>query len=296
MHSIDLKGKVGLVTGVGNKWSLGWAIAQILHSAGMLLVFGYSRQRSRKAIEKLLTESGWDNVVLPDVIYDAEDDTQIERLFNFVEDEVGALHAFLHSIAFAPPEALQGEFGDTSREAFRTALNVSTFSFLKMSRCASELMVDGGSILTLSFLASQRVFPHYNVMGTAKAALEHSVRQLAFELGPRNIRVNTISAGPISTASARGVKGFGGFHHSYAENAPLRRNVSQEEVGKAALFLLSDLSSGVTGEVLHVDGGYNVLGAPLGEFPKADQRQKRGEACSGSPPNSFDENQSRLTA
>ena len=277
MHSIDLNGKTGLVTGIGNKWSLGWAIAQSLHSAGMRLVFGYSRARSRKAIEKLLAEAGWDNVVLPDVAYRAEDDVQIEKLFNFVRDEVGALDAFIHSIAFAPPEALRGRFGDTSREAFRTALDVSMFSFLKMSRSASASMADGGSILTLTFLASQRVFSHYNVMGTAKAALEHAVRQLAFELGPGNIRVNAISAGPINTASARGVKGFGEFHHAYAENAPLRRNVRQEEVGKAALFLLSDLSSGVTGEVLQVDGGYHVLGAPHGDIAASDERPKSGE-------------------
>ncbi len=260
MYGIDLSGKVGVVAGVANKWSIAWAIAQALHEAGARLVLPYLSEREQRGIEKLVEGAGWGGAVVPPEPCNAGKDADIQRLFAFVGQEVGRVDCFAHCIAFAPTEALRGEYQETSREAFRIALDISAYSFVAMSRAAAALMSEGGSVVTLTFMASEKVFPSYNVMGTAKAALEHSVRQLASELGPNNVRVNAVSAGPISTVSARGVQGFGDFQQMYRDRAPLRRNISQEEVGKAALFLLSDLGSGVTGEVVHVDGGYNIMG------------------------------------
>lgn len=260
MYGIDLSGKVGVVTGVANKWSIAWAIAHVLHKAGARLVLPYLSEREQRGLEKLVAGEGWEDVVVPPEPCNAGEDADIQRMFEFVGQEAGRLDFFAHCIAFAPTEALQGEYKETSREAFRIALDISAYSFVVMSRAAAALMSEGGSMITLTFMASEKVFPAYNVMGTAKAALEHAVRQLAFELGPKEIRVNAISPGPISTVSARGVQGFGDFQQMYRDRAPLGRNISQEEVGKAALFLLSDLGSGVTGEVVHVDGGYNIMG------------------------------------
>ena len=262
MYGIDLTGKVAVVASVANKWSIAWGIAHALHSAGAKLVLPYVGDRERGSIGKLTAQEGWgDEVIIPPEACNVDEDDQIRGLFDFVEREVGRVDCFAHCIAFAPREALQGAFMETSREAFQIALDISAYSFVAMTRAAAALMTDGGSILTLTYMASEKVFPSYNVMGSAKAALEHAVRQLAYELGPRRIRVNALSAGPISTVSARGVKGFTEFLRLYQDRAPLRRNITQEEVGKAGLFLLSDLSSGVTGEVLHVDGGYNIVGA-----------------------------------
>ena len=260
MYGIDLSGKVGMVAGVANRWSIAWGIAQILHAAGARLVLPYLSPRERGGIEKLIAGQGWEDVVLPPSPCNAGDDAQIRELFDFVGEETGRLDCFAHCIAFAPTEALRDAFKETSREAFRIALDISAYSFVAMSRYAAERMSEGGSITSLTFMASEKVFPSYNVMGSAKAALEHAVRQLAFELGPDGIRVNAISAGPVSTVYARGVQGFGSFLQTYQDRAPLKRNVTQEELGKAALFLLSDLSSGITGEILHVDAGYNIMG------------------------------------
>lgn len=260
MYTIDLSGKAGVVAGVANKWSIAWAIAQILHEAGMQLILPYSRERRKKGIEKMVAAEGWKDVFIPPQPCNAGDDIQVQGLFDFVKKEIGYLNCFAHCIAFAPPDTLQGEFRETSREAFNVALDISAFSFVSMTRAASELMSEGGSVIALTFMASKKVFPSYNVMGTAKAALEHSVKQLAYELSSRNIRVNAISPGIVSTKSARGVKGFGDFRQTYQEHTPLRRMITQKEVGKTAMFLLSDLSSGITGEVIHVDGGYNILG------------------------------------
>ena len=262
MYGIDLSGKVAVVASVANKWSIAWGIARVLHSAGARLILPYVGDRERGSIQKLTDQEGWgDDVIIPPEACNVGEDDQIQGLFDFVEGEVGRVNCFAHCIAFAPREALQGAFMETSREAFQIALDISTYSFVAMTRAAAALMTDGGTILTLTFMASEKVFPSYNVMGSAKAALEHTVRQLASELGPRNIRVNALSAGPISTVSARGIKGFTDFLQMYQDRAPLGRNITQEEVGKAGLFLLSELSSGVTGEVLHVDGGYNIIGA-----------------------------------
>lgn len=260
MFGIDLSGKIGVVTGVANKWSIAWAIASHLRQAGAHLVLPYLSDREKRGIEKLLESEGWDDVVLPPHPCNASEDDDIAQLFEFVGDEVGCIDAFVHSIAFAPAGALAGAYADTSREAFRIALDVSAFSFVSMTRAASGLMNDGGSVICLTFMASERVFPSYNVMGTAKAALEHATRQLANEFGPQNIRVNAVSPGPISTVSARGVAGFGDFQKIYQDRAPLRRTITQDEVGKVGLFLLSDMASGITGEVVHVDGGFNIVG------------------------------------
>lgn len=260
MYGIDMKGKTALVAGVANKWSIAWGIAQALRQAGAHLVLSYLSDREKDGIVKLLGEEGLDDVTLPPEPCNVGDDDAVQGLFDYIRDERGDLSAFAHCIAFAPREALQGAFKDTSREAFRIALDVSAYSFVAMARAASELMAEGGSIVTLTYMASERVIPSYNVMGSAKAALEHATRQLAYELGPENVRVNAVSAGPIATVSARGVSGFTDFLETYRARAPLRRNVTQEEVGRSALYLLSDLSSGVTGEVLHVDGGYNIMG------------------------------------
>lgn len=260
MYGIDLSGKTALVSGVANKWSIAWGIAQCLREAGAHLVLSYLSEREKAGIEKLLGEEHVDDVTLPPEPCNVGDDDQVQRLFDFIRDEHGGLAAFAHCIAFAPKEALQGAFLDTPRDAFRIALDVSAYSFVAMARAASGLMSEGGSMITLTYMASERVIPSYNVMGSAKAALEHVTRQMAYELGPKNIRVNAVSAGPIATVSARGVSGFSDFLETYRARAPLRRNVTQEEVGRSALYLLSDLASGVTGEVLHVDGGYNIMG------------------------------------
>ncbi len=260
MYGIDLDGRAAAVAGVSNKWSIAWAIAQILHDAGAQLVLPYLSERERGGIQKLVADAGWDDVIMPPDPCNVADDEQIGELFEFVGNEVDRLACFAHCIAFAPRDALQGAFSETSREAFRVALDISAFSLVAMTREAAPLMTQGGSVITLSFMAAEKVFPSYNVMGTAKAALEHAVRQLAAELGPKKIRVNAISPGPISTVSARGIKGFGDFLDIYRDRAPMGRNITQDEVGKAALFFLSDLSSGITGTILHVDGGYHVMG------------------------------------
>ena len=258
MRTIDLNGKSALVTGVANHRSLAWAIAEALGSAGCRLAFTYQGERVRESVESLAAKFPGSPVLPCDVTRDEEMDAVFSRL----ERERGALHFLIHSIAFARREDLEGEFRKTSREGWNTALEISAFSFVALAHRAARLIPEdaGGSILTLTFQASQRVFPNYNVMGSAKAALEHAVRQLAYELGPRNVRVNAISAGPVSTLSARGVSGFTGMLSTNRERAPLRRNVEAREVGDAALFLCSDLATGITGTVLHVDAGYNVMG------------------------------------
>ena len=256
----DLKGRCGVIAGVANKWSIAWGVARTIHDAGGRLVLPYLGDRELAGVKKLVEGEGWDDVVIPPTACNVGEDEQIAGLFDFVRDEVGSIDFFAHCIAFAPRDSLQGDYSDTSREAFQIALDVSAFSFISMTRAAAEVMENGGAAIAMTYMASERVFPSYNVMGTAKAALEHAVRQLASELGPRNIRVNAVSPGPINTTSARGVQGFSDFLHRYQERAPLRRNITQEEVGQTSLFLLSDMSSGITGEVIHVDGGYNIMG------------------------------------
>lgn len=264
---IDLSGRNGLILGVANKRSLAWAIAQHLSKAGMRLALTYQGERMEEGVRELASELPG-ALVLP---CDVTDDAQIAATFDAVRAEMPHLDACVHSIAFAQKEDLSGHYRDTSREGWRVALEVSAYSLVAVMRHATPLMASasgedgtprgpGGSVLALSYMAAERAVPNYNVMGSAKAALEHAVRQLAFELGPMNVRVNCISAGPISTLSARGVGAFTDMLKHHREKAPLRRNVTGDEVGATGLFLLSDLASGITGETVHVDGGYSIVG------------------------------------
>jgi enoyl-[acyl-carrier protein] reductase I len=252
MFTLDLKNRHALVLGVANHRSLAWAIAQQLHVAGASLCLTYAGDRMKGGVEELAaTIPG--SIVLPCDVTDAVARTLTERW--------GSLEMLVHGVAFANKADLEGSFVATSREGFRIALEVSAYSLVNVTnRVLPLLEKHGGSIVSLSYLAAERAVPSYNVMGSAKAVLEQATRQMAYELGPKNIRVNAVSAGPVSTLAARGIKGFVGMHKDHAERAALKRNITQEEVGKAALFLLSDLSSGVTGEVLYVDAGYRIMG------------------------------------
>ncbi|MCH7606437.1 MAG: enoyl-ACP reductase [Chloroflexi bacterium] len=255
MYSIDLSGKNGIIFGVANDRSIAWGIASILAQAGARLALTYQNDRLKDRVEKLAgTLEG--AMTAP---CDASDDSQIEDVFQQVGETFGEVSFLVHSIAYANRDDLSGRFSDTSREGFRVALEVSAYSLLPLVRHAAALMPNGGSVVTLTFQASQRVFPGYNVMGTAKAALEHSVRQLAAEFGSQNIRVNAISAGPLDTLSARGIHGFLDMKRAHAQTAPLKRNISAEEVAKTALFLCSDLSSGITGSIIPVDAGFHIM-------------------------------------
>jgi len=256
MRSIDLSGKCALVTGVANHRSLAWAIAQALGEAGCRLAFTYQGDRLKDGVTELASKFPGSPVLACDVAKDED----MDALFARLQEEWGRLDVFIHSIAFAPKSELEGEFRKTTRAGWNQALEVSAFSFVALAHRAAALMSEGGSMLTLTFQASQRVFPNYNVMGSAKAALEHAVRQLAFELGPSNIRVNAVSAGPVSTLSARGVSGFTGMLTENRERAPLKRNIEAREVADASLFLCSPMASGITGQILHVDAGYGIMG------------------------------------
>jgi enoyl-[acyl-carrier protein] reductase I len=253
---INLAGKTAVVFGLANKRSIAWGIAQKLHEAGATLAICYQNERMRLEAEDLIAElpgaSGFQ--------CDVSSDEQIDTLFAALGQKYGKLDILVHAVAFAPANELRGDFLNTSREGFRIAMDVSVYSLIAVSRAAAPLMTEGGSILTLSFYAAEKVVPHYNVMAVAKAGLESTVRYLASTLGPRNIRVNAISAGPIKTLAARGVGDLSEMIRSHAERAPLHRNVDQLEVGGAALFLASDLSSAITGEIMYVDCGYNVMG------------------------------------
>jgi enoyl-[acyl-carrier protein] reductase I len=256
MYGIDLSGRHALVMGVANHRSLSWAIADCLHQAGATLCLTYASERFKGMVEEV--SAGRPNVMLLEC--DVTQDEQIDAVARRLEQEWGAVEMLVHGIAFARKEDLEGRFVATPREGFQAALEVSAYSLLNVThRMLPLLEKNGASIVTLSYLAAERAVPNYNVMGSAKAVLEQSVRQLALELGPSNIRVNAVSAGPVSTLAARGIHGFTDMLKKHAERAPLRRNVTKEEVGKAGLFLLSDLGSGVTGEVLMVDGGYSVI-------------------------------------
>jgi enoyl-[acyl-carrier protein] reductase I len=259
-----LSGKKGLIIGVANKHSIAWAIAQSVAGQGAQLLFNYQNERLRQNVEELAATVPGARAYACDVGNDGE----IASLLKQVEKEFGRLDFLVHSLAFAPREELTGQFVNTTRQGFATALDVSAYSLVAVARAAMPLMTEGGSIVTLSYLGAERVVPHYNVMGVAKAALECSVRYLAYDLGPKNIRVNAISAGPIKTLAARGVSGITKMVDLHKEFAPLRRATEQGEVGDTALFLVSSLGRGITGEVIYVDGGFNILGmmAP-GESP-----------------------------
>ncbi|NLX69945.1 MAG: enoyl-ACP reductase FabI [Clostridiales bacterium] len=251
-----LKDKNILIMGVANKWSIAWGIAQSCLAAGANLIFTYQGERTQQAVESLVKD-------IPGVLLypcDVTKDEEITRLFESIKADAGTLHGVVHSVAFAKKEELGGAYYNTSRDGYLLAQNISAYSLVAIARGALPLMDQGGSIVTLTYLGGERAVPNYNVMGVAKAALEASVRYLAADLGPSNIRVNAISAGPIKTISARGVKNFGEMYKNYESMVPLRRNIDQSDVGDTALFLLSHLSRGITGEVIHVDAGYHILG------------------------------------
>ncbi len=255
----DFSGRTGLIVGVANKRSIAWAIAQQADAAGARLVLTYQNDRLKENVEELVPQLTTPPILLP---CDVSRDDDISHLFATLDSQIDGLDFVVHGTAFAPREALSAPFIDTSREAFRTALDISAYSLVAMSRGAAPLLAKkgGGSIITLSYLGADRVFPNYNVMGVAKAALESSVRYLASDLGAQNIRVNTISAGPIKTLAASGVSGFSGILQVYRDRAALKRNIDTGDVAGAAMFLLSDWSRGVTGEVIYVDGGYRPMG------------------------------------
>lgn len=253
---IDLAGKTAVVFGLANKRSIAWGIAQKLHAAGARLAICYQNDRMKLEAEDLIKE-------LPGSIgfqCDVSLDSEIDALFSALKETFGKLDILVHAIAFAPASDLRGEFINTSRDGFRVALEVSVYSLIAVSRGAVPLMTEGGSIMTLTYYAAEKVVPNYNVMAVAKAGLESTVRYLAWNLGPKNIRVNAISAGPIKTLAARGVGDLSEMMRAHAERAPLHRNVDQLEVGGLALFLASDLSAAITGETVYVDCGYNVMG------------------------------------
>ena len=253
---IDLTGKTAVIFGLANKRSIAWGVAQKLHQAGATLAICYQNERMKLEAEGLIAElpgaSGFQ--------CDVSNDDEIETLFAQLKDKYGKLDAVVHAVAFAPAADLRGDFLMTSRDGFRTAMDVSVYSLIAVTRGAAPLMAEGGSVMTMSYYAAEKVVPNYNVMALAKSALESAVRYLAWNLGPRGIRVNAISAGPIKTLAARGVGDLTDVLREHAERAPLKRNVDQLEVGDSALFLASPLSTAITGEVLYVDCGYNIMG------------------------------------
>ena len=252
-----LQGKKAIVFGVANKRSIAWAIAQALHEAGAQLAFTYQGDRLKDNVEELAGTFGAATPLYP---CDVTRDEDIARTFENVAKDFGSLDVLLHSVAFAPKDALEGLFINTSREAFRVAHDVSAYSLVALARGAAPLMANGGSIIAMSYYGAVKVVPHYNVMGVAKAALEASVRYLAYDLGPKKIRVNAISTGPVNTLAARGIAGFTSMLKHYEEHSPLKRNIEGRELGSAGLFLASDMSTATTGQVLYVDSGYEVMG------------------------------------
>jgi enoyl-[acyl-carrier protein] reductase I len=252
----NLDGRNAVVFGVANKRSIAWSIAQGLHKAGAKLAITYQNERlEREAKDLILSLPGADAFMC-----DVSKDEEIDQLFGDLKRRYSKLHALVHSVAFAPAEELKGDFVNTTREGFRIAHDISVYSLVALSRAAAPLMEDGGSIITMTYYGAERVVPRYNVMGVAKAALECSVRYLAYDLGKRKIRVNAISAGPIKTLAARGIADFSEMLKAHAERAPLKRNVDVNEIGATGVFLASDASSGITGEVIYVDCGYNIMG------------------------------------
>jgi enoyl-[acyl-carrier protein] reductase I len=248
--------KTGVIFGLANKRSIAWAIAQKLQQAGWRLAITYQNERLALEAKDLIADLPGASGFMCDVTQD----DQLARLFADLKEKYGVLHGLVHSIGFAPEADLKGDFVNTTREGFRIAQDISVYSLIAVSRGALPLMTSGGAIVTLTYYGAEKVVPRYNVMGVSKAALEATVRYLANDLGPKNIRVNAISAGPIKTLASRGISGFGDMLKVQAERAPLKRNVDAAEVGATAAFLLSDSASGITGETLYVDCGYNIMG------------------------------------
>lgn len=253
-----LEGKNIVVMGVANERSIAWGITKSLHREGANLIFTNRQERSQKKLEKLLEKYDVPAKLL--VSLDVASDESIKEAFQEIKKEVGVIHGLVHSVAFANREELKGDYADTSREGYLLAHEISAYSLVATTKAAKELMTEGGSIITQTYIGSERVIPNYNVMGVAKASLEASVRYLAEDVGKHNIRVNGVSAGPIRTLSAKGVSGFNDKANVIVDKAPLRRNVDQDQVGDASLFLLSDLARGITGEILHVDSGFHIIG------------------------------------
>ena len=253
-----LDGKTGVVFGVANKNSIAWGIAKAWHNAGARLVFTYQGDRLKDKVQKLVSEFGDDTLVID---CDVSDDSDIDRVFKEVDTHFkGKLDMVLHSVAYAPREALEGRFVDTARDAFSTAHDISAYSLVALAKRAAPLMSDGGSIIARGYYGAEKVVKHYNVMGVAKAALEASTRYLAADLGPEGIRVNCISAGPVNTLAARGIAGFSEMLKHYDEHAPLGRNVTHEELGQTGVFLASEGGAAITGQVIYVDCGYQIMG------------------------------------
>ena len=252
-----LDGKLGIVFGVANQRSIAWAIAQAWAREGARLAFTYQGERLKENVEELAGTFGADTLILP---CDVTKDEEIANVFKAVGEKFGKLHLLLHSVAFAPKTALEGEFVNTPRDAFRIAHDVSAYSLVALARAAMPLMTDGGSIVAMTYYGAEKLVPHYNVMGVAKAALEASTRYLAYDLGPKKIRVNCISAGPVNTVAARGISGFSEMLKIYEAKSPLKRNVLPDELGATGAFLASDGAAAITGQVIYVDCGYQIIG------------------------------------
>ncbi|HET7208708.1 MAG TPA: enoyl-ACP reductase [Terriglobales bacterium] len=253
---LNLDGRVAVVFGVANKRSIAWGIAQGLHAAGAKLAITYQNERLELEAKDLILSLPGAEAFMCDVTKDDE----IDRVFREIKQRYGKIHVLVHSIGFAPAADMKGAFVDTTREGFRIAHDISVYSLIALARGAAPLMEDGGSVITLTYYGAEKVVPNYNVMGVAKAALECTVRYLAYDLGSKKIRVNAISAGPIKTLAARGVSNFGDMLKEHTERSPLKRNVDVNEVGSTGVFLASDASSGITGETIYVDCGYNIMG------------------------------------
>ena len=257
MTQQPLAGKTGVVFGVANKRSIAWAIAQAWAAAGAKLIFNYQGERLKDNVEDLVSEFGEGTPLYP---CDVSKDEEIAEFFGKVRGQTERLDLMLHSVAFAPKEALEGDFVSTTREAFRMAHDISAYSLVALAREAVPLMTNGGSIVAMSYYGAEKVVPHYNVMGVAKASLEASTRYLAYDLGTKKIRVNCISAGPMNTLAARGIAGFTAMLKHYEEHAPLKRSCTASELGETGVFLASDGAASITGQVLYVDGGYQIMG------------------------------------
>ena len=260
---INIKGKTGIIMGIANERSIAWGIASVLSEKGAKLIFSYPNESIKKRIEPLAKKCK-SNIFFR---CDVSEENSIKGFFENVRSEVDKIDFLVHSIAFSDKDELKGEYIDTSRENFINTMKISCFSFTEVCKFASEMMINGGNILTLSYYGAEKVMPHYNVMGIAKSALETSVKYIANDLGKKNIRVNAISAGPIKTLASSGISDFKYILKWNEYNAPLKRTITIEEVGKNALYLLSELSSGVTGEVVHVDCGYHVVGMKAVDVP-----------------------------
>ncbi|MCI2256267.1 enoyl-ACP reductase FabI [Domibacillus sp. PGB-M46] len=255
---LKLKDKTIVIMGVANERSIAWGVAKSLHKAGAKLIFTYRKERSLQKLEKALAATNIEAELI--VPCDINSDESIQAAFSRIGEKAGTIHGVVHSIAFAHAEDLKGAFIDTSRDGFAFAQDTSAYSLIAVAKAAKPFMTEGGSIIAMSYLGAERVVPGYNVMGIAKASLEASVRYLAEDLGASDIRVNAISAGAVRTLAAKGIPSFNEILHQIEEKAPLRRNVTQEEVGDMTLAMLSHLSRGVTGEIVYVDSGYNILG------------------------------------